>query len=165
MAPILRVRVEAVGVTRFTEEWLAQRELKNVKRIGRAQESVRTAMAWNGNSIALPWPPTGNSAVRHANGAHYIRPEVTEYRNQVAAILCQHERIRGEYVLDVDMSPPDGRRRDCDNALKVLLDAAVKCGWLEDDSMAYMKELHVYVKDDRQGRALIRATSIGKAAA
>jgi crossover junction endodeoxyribonuclease RusA len=115
--------------------------------------------------IVLPWAPTGNTAVRHAGGAHYLRPEVIEYRKTVAAILCRHERIRGPYTLEVELSPPDARRRDADNALKSILDAAVKCGWLPDDSMTYMRELHVYVKSDRRGSVSLRAIDVPRVAA
>ena len=38
--------------------------------------------------LTLPWPPTGNHAVKHGNGNHYMRPEVRAYRAAVAAICA-----------------------------------------------------------------------------
>ena len=114
--------------------------------------------------LTLPWPPSGNTAVRHAKGVHYLRPEVTTYRQAIAAILGRSEPVVGRYELVIELSPPDARRRDIDNALKSLLDACVKCGWLPDDSMAYMRRLTVTVKDDRRGEVSIYALTDREAA-
>ncbi len=110
--------------------------------------------------ITLPWPPTGNTAVRHAQGAHYLRPEVIAYRDSVAALCARFKPIAGPYRLHVHLSPPDARRRDADNALKSLLDALTKAGYLEDDSLTYMRELLLTTDDERRGRAIVRAVPI-----
>ena len=111
--------------------------------------------------IVLPWPPTGNSAVRHtAAGGHYLRPEVRRYRAQVASICAGMPRIDTRYRLNVHFSPPDARRRDMDNALKSLLDALVRAGWLPDDSMTYMRELHTTTDDARNGCVIVSATGV-----
>lgn len=107
--------------------------------------------------LTLPWPPTGNSAVRHAQGVHYLRPEVIAYRDSVAALCAKRAPVRGRYRLHVHMSPPDARARDIDNALKSLLDALVKAGYMQSDSMTYMRELLVTVDDDRLGHVRLRA--------
>jgi len=105
--------------------------------------------------ITLPWPPSGNSAVRHAQGSHYLRPEILTYRAIVADLCARYAPILGRYRLHVHMSPPDARRRDADNALKSLLDALVKAGYLADDSLTYMRELLVTVDDDRLGHVRV----------
>lgn len=140
----------------------------SITRIGRAQENERIAATWNGNvepAIILPWPPTGNTAVRHGNGAHYLRPEVTAYRLRVASILAPVPPIAGAYELEVELSPPDKRARDIDNALKSLLDACVKSGWLPSDAMSHMRRLLVTVLSDYRGLVFLRALPAPKAAA
>lgn len=109
-------------------------------------------------ALVLPWPPSGNHAVKHTTaGAHYLRPEVAQYRRHVAALCVRLKPVVGRYRLHVHLSPPDARQRDMDNALKTINDALVRCGWLCDDSMVYMRELHVTVDDARQGSAIVRA--------
>ena len=111
--------------------------------------------------LTLPWPPTGNTAVRHAQGGHYLTQDVRDYRQAVAAICRDYAPIQGRYRLHVHLSPPDRRRRDCDNALKSLLDALVKGGYVKDDAMAYMRELVVTVQDEPcYGWAKVRAVPI-----
>ena len=108
--------------------------------------------------LTLPWPPTGNHAVKHGNGNHYLRPEVRAYRAAVAAICANHTPITGPYKLRLELSPPDRRRRDADNAIKQALDALVQAGYLADDSMSYMRELSVIVQDDvRYGWVKVKA--------
>lgn len=109
------------------------------------------------DSLTLPWPPTGNSAVRHAQGVHYLRPEVIAYRDSVAALCAKRAPVRGRYRLHVHMSPPDARARDIDNALKSLFDALVKAGYMQSDSMTYMRELLVTVDDDRLNHVRVLA--------
>lgn len=106
----------------------------------------------------LPWPPTGNLAVRHANGVHYLTSAVKRYRAEVAHVLAKHRGPLQRYRLEIEMRPRDNRRRDIDNALKSMLDALVKCGWLPDDSMSVMRELTVRVGAARSGDVLVTAT-------
>lgn len=112
-----------------------------------------------GEPLHLPWPPTGNHSVRHGNGGHYLTADAKAYRQTVAAICARHEPVRGRYRLTVHLSPPDARRRDADNALKSILDAIVKGGYVEDDAMNYMRELVVTVCDERRGLVTLKATA------
>lgn len=159
---------------RVTPEWYEQyqkrRELAEVRTIGREQEKRQLAREWNGNiepveivsghAITLPWPPSGNTAVRHAKNVHYIRDEVVTYRQSVAVLLGRSEPVSGTYELHLELSPPDKRRRDVDNVLKTLLDSLVLCGWLPDDSMKYMKRLSVIVKDDCRGEVIAQVKAV-----
>ncbi len=94
--------------------------------------------------LTLPWPPTGNTAVRHAKGVHYLRKEVIAYRNVVADLCLPFQCHPGQFILHIQLSPPDRRKRDADNAIKSVLDA-LKGRLFEDDSMSLMRELHVTV--------------------
>ena len=121
-----------------------------------APEEDRDAPGELAVALALPWPPTGNTAVRHTlAGGHYLRPEVRRYRQEVARRCLRVPRVVGPYRLEVAFSPPDARRRDMDNALKSLLDALTHAGYLPDDSMTYMRELRARVDDDRAGTVTI----------
>jgi len=157
---------------RMTPEQYEAYERKRVTQIGRVTPAQKKEMAatWNGNvqpakfnrapagktaaasqsgfaatPLVLPWPPTGNTAVRHANGAHYIRQEVIDYRNQVALLCLPFKCHFGPYVLHLTLSPPDKRKRDADNAIKTVLDA-IKGKLIEDDSMTFMRALHVTIQ-------------------
>ncbi len=110
--------------------------------------------------ITLPWPPSGNTAVRHAKGVHYLRPEVLAYRDSVAALCARFKPVTGAYRLHVHLSPPDARARDMDNALKSLNDALVKAGYIESDAMSHMRMLVVTCDSERQGRAVVLAEAI-----
>jgi crossover junction endodeoxyribonuclease RusA len=112
--------------------------------------------------VVLPWPPSGNSAVRHANGAHYLRTEVVAYRKTVAGLCMALPRVAGRYRLRLELSPPDARKRDADNAIKTAVDALVLAGMLKDDSMTYMRELVAIVNDDRRGEILCAVEAINE---
>lgn len=132
---------------------------ENRKEVGPREKSTTSGTLKVG-PITLPWPPSGNSAVRHAMGAHYLQPVVIAYRDSVAALCARFKPIAGQYRLHVHLSPPDARRRDADNALKSLLDAIVKAGYVQDDSLAYMRELLVTTDDERRGVTIVRAIPI-----
>lgn len=115
--------------------------------------------ASTGPFVVLPWPPSGNTGVRHSsNGGHYINPKVIAYRKTVAAKCAGAGRVQGRYRISVHFSPPDRRARDMDNALKTLLDALVACRWLPADSMNYMRELRATVDDHRRGLVAVEVT-------
>lgn len=87
--------------------------------------------------LTLPWPPTGNSYVRHTRaGKHYLTQAVQTFRLEVWHEAKQR-RIplqRGRLVLHVEAHPPDKQRRDLDNLFKCLGDALQHAGVVADDS-------------------------------
>ena len=126
-----------------------------------AQRNVDETLQAIGGTLTLPWPPSGNTAVRHAQGGHYLTKAVRDYREAVAAICRDYAPIQGRYRLHVHLSPPDRRRRDADNAIKSILDAIVNGGYVHDDAMSYMRELVVTVDDDPcYGWAKVRAVPV-----
>ena len=123
-----------------------------------AQQDAPVEPTGRTDTLTLPWPPTGNTSVRHGNGGHYLTQDVRDYRAAVAAICREYAPVKGRYRLHVHLSPPDKRRRDADNACKQLLDALVLAGYVQDDAMAYMRELVVTVSDEPcYGWAKVRA--------
>lgn len=154
-------------MTRWSAEQFDEYERKRVAQIGKPitaggaiREDARGMVSPSVTPATLPWPPTGNTAVRHAKGGHYLRPEVVTYRATVAAILARAKPVSGAYELHVELSPPDRRARDIDNALKSLLDACVKAGWLPSDAMSHMRRLTVTVADSYLGYASVRAIEL-----
>lgn len=96
--------------------------------------------------LHLPWPPTVNSyykVTRH--GQRYLdkkvkpfREMVEEYANEQIPGLTLDDRL----FLEVYLFPPDNRKRDLDNYMKGLLDAATHARLWIDDSQ--IDQLHIY---------------------
>lgn len=77
--------------------------------------------------VVLPYPPSINHYwLTGHGGRRYISKEGNTFR-QWALVLCRTQQIPSfgdsEIKLDITINPPDRRRRDVDNVLKVLLDA------------------------------------------
>lgn len=97
-------------------------------------------------TIELPYPPSVNRYYRHVGCRTLISREGRTYRRRVCSIL-QRMGVRpmdGTLAIGLDLYPPDGRRRDCDNVLKALLDAMQYGGVYGDDSQ--IKKLLVVMR-------------------
>lgn len=88
-------------------------------------------------SFVLPYPPSGNHAWKHTKGGrHYITREAQSYFEHVIHIARTSgaDLMIGERMhVRCEIFPPDNRRRDLDNAWKVISDACTKAGIWEDD--------------------------------
>lgn len=86
--------------------------------------------------VCLPWPPTSNHNVKHANGGHYLSREHKLFRTDVATLILMAGVKHGSERLMISMEafPPDRRRRDIDNLIKPVLDALQHGGAYADDS-------------------------------
>ncbi len=86
--------------------------------------------------LTLPYPPTGNHAVKHGRNGHYTTPEVKRYRTTVAALARSQgaaKPLDGKLQVVAEIRHPDNRRRDMDNCWKTLADALTIAGvWLDD---------------------------------
>lgn len=97
--------------------------------------------------LVLPYPPSVNHYYRNVNGRTLISAEGRAYRVRVAVELgLQRPKpvrgpMRGRLSLEIEVNPPDKRRRDLDNVLKALLDALQHGGLYEDDSQ--IEEIHL----------------------
>lgn len=98
--------------------------------------------------IILPYPPagtTGNHAVKHARGGHYLTSAVKRYRH--AIMMCcatqgARRQLAGPLQVEWRLSPPDRRARDSDNVLKTLKDALTHAGvWTDDSNKVIRREL------------------------
>ena len=107
--------------------------------------------------LELPYPPSVNHYWRRVGPRTLISREGRAYREKVCLILAASgvRPLVGPIHLVVELYPPDRRRRDCDNAMKALLDACAKGGAYQDDSQ--IKDLEVHMREPVEGgRAIVR---------
>lgn len=101
--------------------------------------------------IVAPYPPSINHYWRTYRGRMIVSAEGRAYRNlietakvsivdangNVSASLLgakRFETLAGRLDVRINLTMPDRRRRDLDNAMKPLLDALQHAGVYEDDS-------------------------------
>ena len=110
--------------------------------------------------LALPYPPSVNHYYRCVGNRMLISREGRKFRKHVCSILslAKIRPLAGPLHIEIDVFPPDRRRRDLDNVQKSLLDALEHGGAYEDDSqiVKLVVEKHDPV---RQGKVTVR---IGK---
>lgn len=121
--------------------------------------------------LTLPWPPALSSYYRpivRGSFAKLVRTAIAkQYRDEVARVV-RHKLgpvvrpiFTGPVRLDVELRPPDNRRRDIDNACgKSLLDSMTHALIWEDDSQ--VREMTVrFAQVIRGGTASIIVTDLG----
>lgn len=87
--------------------------------------------------LKLPYPPSGNHMWKHTRGKHYLTDVARDYYAQVAWNVAAEGKILGlECGMTVvcQLHAPDKRKRDLENAWKVISDALTKAGVWKDDS-------------------------------
>jgi Holliday junction resolvase RusA-like endonuclease len=109
--------------------------------------------------FVLPYPPSVNRYYRHVGCRTLISRAGRCYRETVVALLAGRigRPLSGPLEIDVQLFPPDRRRRDCDNAQKALWDALQYAGAYVDDSQivrAVIEKRRVMAG----GRAVVRIT-------
>jgi crossover junction endodeoxyribonuclease RusA len=84
----------------------------------------------------LPYPPSVNHYWRRVGCRTLISREGRRYRKDVVARLAaiRAAPLFGRLHVQVEVFPPDSRRRDLDNLQKALLDALQCGGAYRDDS-------------------------------
>jgi crossover junction endodeoxyribonuclease RusA len=95
----------------------------------------------------LPWPPTLNHLYPTGkNGRRFLSNEGKAYHEAVAVeLLRQHvprSRIAGRVELTLLLQPPDYRKRDVSNLVKIVEDCLTRAGvWMDD---CQIDDLHVH---------------------
>ena len=118
------------------------------------------------HEFVLPYPPSCNRYYRNVGGRTLLSRAGRLYREEVAALLAGRgclptaaqslrRPLAGPIQLEIDIHPPDRRRRDIDNVLKGLLDSIEKGGGYHDDSQI----VHLTIRKREpvaKGRAIVR---------
>lgn len=86
-------------------------------------------------TLELPHPPSINHYWRRVGPRTLISREGRRFRERVTSILAARcvRPLSGQLSIDVDIYPPDRRRRDLDNLQKALFDALEHGGAYHDD--------------------------------
>lgn len=86
--------------------------------------------------LDLPFPPSVNHYWRHVGARTLISRGGRAFRTAVCALLAARnvQPLDGPLAVQIEVFPPDRRRRDLDNCLKSLLDALQHGGAYGDDS-------------------------------
>ena len=86
--------------------------------------------------VQLPWPPTQNSNWRMLNGRTLLSRKSRDYKSDVIkrSYVWPKRCLEGRLELTIIAYPPDKRKRDLDNLLKVPIDAMKAAGLFIDDS-------------------------------
>ncbi|MBC7238568.1 MAG: RusA family crossover junction endodeoxyribonuclease [Chloroflexi bacterium] len=123
----------------------AKQEIPHPEKTDKAVEMESTKQAV---SIDLPWPPTANRYWRRVNGRTILSRAARQFRKRVRDLWFVKKYVLGkdgfadtEVRVEIDVYPPDRRRRDIDNVVKAVLDALVDVNIIDDDSQ--VKELRV----------------------
>lgn len=107
--------------------------------------------------LELPWPPSLNRYWRRAGTHMHISNEGRSYRQAVAwaaRLHCSFGRQR--VAVEIQAFPPDSRRRDLDNTLKVVCDGLQAGRLIEDDSQ--IDDLRIVRGPMRKGEGAILVT-------
>lgn len=110
----------------------------------------------------LPYPPSVNHIWGERPGPgrrRYLKPEGRAYHEAVKERtrgIKDHKRA-GPVTVYCDFYPPDNRRRDSHNGLKILLDSLVLADVLSDDSDKVIRETVLKVRAaTKESRVVVR---------
>lgn len=87
--------------------------------------------------LALPFPPSINAIYAPTRKGIMLTKRARDYHDLFKKTLekqVEIETCRGFLEAKIWVCPPDRRKRDCDNILKILFDAMQKCEVYENDS-------------------------------
>ncbi len=113
--------------------------------------------------LELPYPPSVNTLYRRVGPRTLISRQGRAYRNQVCSLLAGLglKALEGPLKMEVELYPPDRRRRDVDNAMKALMDSLEHGGLYVNDSQ--IKDLHIQMLSPvKGGIAIVRVSAIGE---
>jgi crossover junction endodeoxyribonuclease RusA len=87
-------------------------------------------------NLNLPWPPSANRYWRNLLGRTVVSREAKEYKEVVKKLVLVNrlKMMEGRLCLTIHAYPPDNRRRDLDNLIKIVADSLQDAGLFADDS-------------------------------
>ncbi|WP_417849388.1 RusA family crossover junction endodeoxyribonuclease [Thalassoglobus sp.] len=106
--------------------------------------------------FVLPFPPSVNRYYRHVGYRTLLSREGREYRKRVCSLLARRvgQPLQGHLEVQLDLFPPDRRRRDFDNFQKGIWDSLQHAGVYADDSQIKRAVIEMHAPDG-EGRAEI----------
>jgi crossover junction endodeoxyribonuclease RusA len=114
--------------------------------------------------LELPFPPSVNHLYRRVGFRTLISREGRRFRKTVCARLAALgvRRLKGPLRIEIEVYPPDRRRRDIDNVQKALLDALQHGGLYDDDSQIVKLDIEKLGRV-AGGRTIVRASEVRNA--
>jgi crossover junction endodeoxyribonuclease RusA len=111
--------------------------------------------------VQLPHPPSINHYWRRVGLRTLISREGRRFRERVMTILAARriQPLAGALAVQVEIHPPDHRRRDLDNVQKALLDALQHGGAYADDSQIVRLEI-VKCPPVEGGKTVVRIRNV-----
>ena len=93
-------------------------------------------------TLNLPWPPSVNRIWRQGNrpGQVYLDPKYKAWRAEADAVILSKRReigpmVKGRFTIFLTFDETRRRKNtDCDNRIKVCLDALERMRVIEDDA-------------------------------
>lgn len=108
----------------------------------------------------LPWPVSVNSLYRSRGKRVYVSKRGRDFKNACGIIFASHKCIweKERIWLDIEVYPPDYRKRDISNLIKIIEDALP---WFKDDSQVDRIKIRRCKLDERKkGYILIKCGAI-----
>ena len=84
--------------------------------------------------LRLPYPPSVNQYYRKFRNTMVISERGRKFLKEVKATVGIVPMQVGRLRVEIEVHPPDRRKRDIDNVCKATLDALTKAGVYQDDS-------------------------------
>ena len=90
-------------------------------------------------TVTLPYPPTVNTYWRYTPVGRscrvFLSAKGRDYKKRVAGILYGLKPSHGRISMEIEVNPPDRRKRDLDNILKALLDSMQGILYMDDEQV------------------------------
>lgn len=91
--------------------------------------------------LDLPFPPSANNMHTVIRGRKIASKAYRAWKEEAAwaAKLAKADPIHGPVEVAIEIVAPDRRRRDCDNAIKPVLDALVSANLIDGDDGRFVR--------------------------
>lgn len=108
-------------------------------------------------SFVLPWPVSVNALYRTVNGRPCLNRSARSWKAQAQALLGSSCCFGVNWPLSVrlavviEMCPPNRRKRDMDNLLKIVLDVGNGVLWNDDQQIDDLRIVRGEVDSEKRG--------------